>query len=479
MRPPEDFASTRRTKLICTIGPATARRIPALVDAGMDVARINFSHGTPASHAAAARAVRRAAATRDRPLAILTDLPGPKIRLGSLAGGVIELKAGRPFSLRVAGQGPATGDASGASVSYRRMPADVKPGDPIFLADGAAELRVSGTDDEGVVRTEVVRGGTVRSGAGVAVPAARLSVRALTARDRADIPRAVEVGATHVGQSFVRGARDVTALRRVLGTDGPSIVAKIETRPAVESLDEILEVSDAVMIARGDLGVEMPYEELPLIQKQLVGRALERGVPTIVATQMLESMTGAPRPTRAEASDVANAVFDGADAIMLSGETAIGAYPIEAAEAAVRIASVCEHQGAEYLARGRSGPPGTDTGALAFAAVTLAAAHEEIAAIACYTRTGRTARILSSLRPRVPIIAFTPDPAVASSLALVNAVVPRQSMALDGSDRLRGLTDLLGKGGLVGDGASVVLVSSTATPGSAPNLLSVQRVAAG
>jgi pyruvate kinase len=233
------------------------------------------------------------------------------------------------------------------------------------------------------------------------------------------------------------------------------------------------------MIARGDLGVEMPYEELPLIQKQLVGRALDRGVPTIVATQMLESMTGAPRPTRAEASDVANAVFDGADAIMLSGETAIGAYPIEAAEAAVRIASVCEHHGAEYLARGRSGPPGTDTGALAFAAVTLAAAHEEIAAIACYTRTGRTARVLSSLRPRVPIIAFTPDPAVASSLALVNAVVPRQSLALDGSDRLRGLTELLGTGGLVGDGASVVLVSSTATPGSAPNLLSVQRVAAG
>jgi pyruvate kinase len=206
------------------------------------------------------------------------------------------------------------------------MSADVKVGDLIFLADGAAQLQVSGVDDQGGVRTEVIRGETVRSGAGVAVPATRLSAPALTDRDRADIPRAISMGTTYVGQSFVRGAKDVAALRGLLGGDGPPIVAKIETRPAVESFDAILEVSDAVMIARGDLGVEMPYEDVPLIQKQLVGRALERGVPTIVATQMLESMIAAPRPTRAEASDVANAVFDGADAIMLSGETAIGSH---------------------------------------------------------------------------------------------------------------------------------------------------------
>jgi pyruvate kinase len=473
---PPGVATTRRTKMICTIGPATARRIPALAAAGMDVARINFSHGTPASHAAAARAVRRVAASSDRPLAILTDLAGPKIRLGSFAGESVELEAGRPFILRVAGKGAAAGDASGAGVSYRRMTTDVKVGDPIFLADGAAELRVSGTDDEGGVRTEVVRGGTVRSGAGVAVPAARFSAPALTGRDRADIPRAITMGTTYVGQSFVRGAQDVATLRRLLGKDGPGIVAKIETRPAVESFDAILEVTDAVMIARGDLGVEVPYEEVPLIQKQLVGRALERGVPTIVATQMLESMIAAPRPTRAEASDVANAVFDGADAIMLSGETAIGAHPVEAAEAAVRIVSFCEVQGAEYLTTGMSRPPDTDSGALAYAAVTLAAAHTGIAAIACYTRTGRTARILSSLRPRVPVIAFTPDPAVRSRLALVNGVVPRLSVVLDESDLLGRLNRLLGEARLVGDGATVILASSTATPGSAPNLLGVQRV---
>jgi pyruvate kinase len=310
----------------------------------------------------------------------------------------------------------------------------------------------------------------------VAVPAARLSSPALTARDRADIPRAISMGTTYVGQSFVRGVQDVAALRRLLGKDGPRIVAKIETRPAVESFATILEAADAVMIARGDLGVEMPYEEVPIIQKQLVGRALERGVPTIVATQMLESMIAAPRPTRAEASDVANAVFDGADAIMLSGETAIGAYPLDAAETAARIAFLCEVQGAEYLTRGMSRPPGTDTGALAYAAVALAAAHTAIATIACYTRTGRTARILSSLRPRVPVIAFTPDAEVASRLALVNGVVPQLSVVLDESDRLGGLNRLLGEGRLVADGATVVLVSSTATPGSAPNLLGVQRI---
>ena len=463
-----------RTKLICTIGPASARRIDQLAAAGMDVARINFSHGTNASHAAAARAVRRAAAAGPRPLAILTDLAGPKIRLGDLASGSMDLVAGRPFVLRVSGAKGALGDASSANVSYRRMAADVRIGDSIFLADGAAELRVTGLDDG--VRTEVVRGGTIRSRAGVAVPAARLSSPALTARDQSDIPRAVAIGASYIGLSFVRSADDVIELRRLLGRDGPAIVAKIETRPAVESFDAILDVADAVMIARGDLGVEMPYEEVPLIQKQLVRRALDHGVPSIVATQMLESMTAAPRPTRAEASDVANAVFDGADAIMLSGETAIGAYPVQAAEAAARIASLCEMQGATYLPDGMSRPPGTNTGALAYAAVALTSAHAGIEAIGCYTRTGRTARILSSLRPRVPVIAFSPDPEVVARLALVHAVIPRQCAALQESDQIGELSRLLGEARLVADGTTVVFVSSTATPGSAPNLLGVHRV---
>jgi pyruvate kinase len=463
----------RRAKLICTIGPATARRIEALADAGMDVARINFSHGTHAAHAAAALAVRRTAAGSHRSLAILTDLAGPKIRVGDFVGGSAVLEAGRQFVLHGPGAKSAGGDASSAQVSYARMAADVRIGDPIFLADGTAELRVTGVDEG--IQTEVVRGGTIRSRAGVAIPAARLSSPALTARDRADIPRAIDIGASYIGQSFVRSADDVVELRRLLGRDGPGIVAKIETRPAVDSFDAILDVADAVMIARGDLGVEMPYEEVPLIQKQLVRRALDRGVPSIVATQMLESMTAAPRPTRAEASDVANAVFDGADAIMLSGETAIGAYPIEAATAAARIVSLCEVRGASYLPEGMSRPPGTD-GALAYAAVALARTHPGLEAIGCYTRTGLTARIVSSLRPDVPIIAFSPDPAVVARLALVHAVTARPSAELDGSDRMEQLTRLIGEARLVSDGATVVLVGSMATPGSASDL-GVRRIA--
>ncbi|MGH2475313.1 MAG: pyruvate kinase, partial [Candidatus Limnocylindrales bacterium] len=347
---------------------------------------------------------------------------------------------------------------------------------PILLADGAATLRVVAVGDD--IRTEVVRGGTIRARAGVAIPAARLSSPALTDKDRADIPRVIDLGADYVAQSFVRDPDDVRALRTLLGKDGPPIVAKIETRPAVEAFDSILAEVDAVMIARGDLGVELPYEQVPIVQKQLVRRALDRGVPTIVATQMLESMTGAPRPTRAEASDVANAVFDGADAIMLSGETAIGAYPILAAEAAVRIAALCETDGAAYLPAGMAQAPGTDTGALAYAAVALTTTDLGIAAIGCYTRTGKTARILSSLRPRVPILAFSPDPQVVDHLALVHGVVARPCAALDEtSDRVEGLGRILDDARLMPGGATVVLVTSTARPGSGPTRFGIHRVA--
>jgi pyruvate kinase len=461
----------RRTKLICTIGPATATRVDALAAAGMDVARVNFSHGTAAEHAAAALAVRSAAEAGRRPIALLTDLAGPKIRLGELAGGSAVLEAGRPFALRGPAAGPPAGDPTGARVSYRRLASDVRAGDPIFLADGAAQLRVVEVGDE--VRTEVVRGGTIRSRAGVAIPADRLSAPALTARDRKDVPRLLALGAHYVGQSFVRGAADVLELRELLGPAGPAIVAKIETRPAVEAFDAILEVADAVMIARGDLGVEMPYEQVPLLQKQLVRRALDRGVPSIVATQMLESMTAAPRPTRAEASDVANAVFDGADAIMLSGETAIGAYPVQAAEAAIRIAWLCEKEGGAYLPAGAVEPPPTEAGAVASAAARLASVHAQVQAIACFTRTGRTARILAALRPRVPIIAFSHDPDVVAGLALVNGVVPRSAEVPEAADPLGNLGRILAQSRLVTHGEPVVLVSSTSGPGSGPNQLGV------
>ncbi len=466
----------RRTKVVCTLGPATDGKTDELVIAGMDVARINFSHGTPATRHKAALAVHQVEATRGEKIGLMADLAGPKIRLGDLVGGSVELVAGQPFVLRASRESERAGDVTGACVSYSRLAADVHVGDRLFLADGAAELRVINVGDS--VATEVMRGGTVRSRAGVAIPADRLSSPPLTAKDRADLPLAIQLGADLVAQSFVRGPDDIRALRKLLGKGGPPIVAKIETRPAVESFDAIVDLVDAVMIARGDLGVDVPYEEVPLIQKQLVRRALDRGVPSIVATQMLESMTSSPRPTRAEASDVANAVFDGADAIMLSGETAIGAFPVLATEAAARIALTCEVGGRTRMAAGVSPTPDTDVAALAGAATALAAGPD-VKAIVCYTRTGQTARFLSALRAGVPIIAFSPDPHVAGRLALAYGVVARTCRPLgESTDRLAELDSLLRGSRLLPAGAAVVLVSSTGSPGSSPNLLAVQRLTA-
>jgi pyruvate kinase len=465
----------RRTKLVCTIGPATIERVHELVEAGMDVARVNFSHGNAERHALAADRVRAAAEASGRNVALLVDLSGPKIRLGDFADGEADLQPGTAFDLHPE-PWPA-GDAHGAHVG-RPLVGELSAGDRILLADGAAELRVTGADE--VLHTEVVRGGTVRSRAGVNVPAERLGGPILTERDREDIPRAIEIGADLVAQSFVRRAADVEELRGLLGRDGPPIVAKIETRPAVDDFDAICEAADAIMLARGDLGVELPYEEVPIVQKQLLRRALDRGVPTIVATQMLESMIGSPRPTRAEASDVANAIFDGADAIMLSGETAIGEFPILAAEAAVRIARLCEERGGELLPPGAPARPGSDASALAYAAASVAATEPDVAAIACYTRTGRTARMIAALRPRVPILAFSPDPTVVRRLALVHGVQARPCVPPpDNGGRLGLMAWLLGEDTTLPPGSAVVLVASTATPGSGPNLLEVHRTPAG
>jgi pyruvate kinase len=457
--------SLRRTKLVCTIGPASVGRIDELLTAGMDVARINLSHGDVTSQDEAAARVRAAAREAGRPVALLADLPGPKIRLGEVPDATLDLEVDGRVVL-----GP-----GGITTTYPGLARDLEVGDRILLADGAAELRTLATDGTDVI-AQVVRGGSVRAGAGLNVPSERLSTPALTERDRVEIPHALELGADWVAESFVRRAADVEELRAELGTDGPRIVAKIETRPAVEDFDAICRAADAVMIARGDLGVELPYEEVPILQKQLVRHALDLGIPAIVATQMLESMTAAPRPTRAEASDVANAIFDGADAIMLSAETAIGEYPILAAEAAVRIAVLCEEKGAGHLAEGAHGDALTHADAVAYAAVALATTDPDVGAIACFTRTGRSARILSALRPRVPIIAFSPDEGVLSRLALVHGVRP-EACAMPADDA--GGLDL---GPLVRErvrlpaGSAVVLVASTDGPGTGPNRLEIRHL---
>jgi len=479
----------KRTKLICTLGPATVGREAELIDAGMDVARLNFSHGTAKARVDAAAAVRKAARAAGRPVAILADLAGPKIRIGAVAGGSLDLPQGASLVLSArrsveGGDADVIGDARRLMVDYPGLATDVRAGDRVLLADGAAELRVERVEGDDVL-TEVVRGGTIRSRTGVSIPSDRRSGDPLTAKDRADVLTLATIGADYVAQSFVRRPEDVAALRDLLGPDGPLIIAKIETRSAMEHFDGILDLVDAVMIARGDLGVELPYEEVPLVQKQLVRRALDRGVPTIVATQMLESMIEAPRPTRAEASDVANAVFDGADAIMLSGETAIGAFPVLAAEAAGRIAHRCEEQGSAYLPDGAPPSVDTDAGSLAYAAVALADAETDVMGIACYTRSGRTARLLSSLRPGVPIYAFSPDPAVVSRLALVHGVVPLPAQPTEPTARLALLAELVGRlaepiahPAEPRHPAAVVLVASTSVEGSGPNLLELHRLPA-
>jgi pyruvate kinase len=297
----------------------------------------------------------------------------------------------------------------------------------------------------------------------------------VTDEDRRGAPRVAALGAHYLAQSFVRRSDDIRELRALTGSAALPIVAKVETRAAVDDFDDIARAADAVMIARGDLGVELPFEDVPIIQKQLVRRALDLGVPVIVATQMLESMVVAPRPTRAEASDVANAIFDGADAILLSAETAIGAHPVLAVETAARIAAECDRSGAAYLSSGRTPTAETDADALAYAAVALANAEADVSAIACYTRSGRTARILSSLRPRVPILAYSPDPVVVAELALVHGVHARPGEAVADA-RLALLSGHLEAEPGLPAGGAVVLVASTAAPGSGPNLLEIERV---
>ena len=464
-----------RTKLVCTIGPASKDRLDELIAVGMSVARINLAHGSREDHEAAIGAVRAAAGRAGRDVAVLVDLPGPKIRLGQFAGGEATLETGRPFS--IGPDGP--GDATGATANHP-LAAELRVADRVLLADGAVELRVTGSAGN-VLETIVERGGTVRSRAGVAVPSERLSLSALTDDDRASLPLLVKLGVDLIGLSFVRHASDVTALRDALDDLSPdevrpAIVAKIETRPAVEDAEAILAAADGAMVARGDLGVELPFEAVPLIQKRLVAAALSAERPVIVATQMLESMTAAPRPTRAEASDVANAALEGTDAVMLSAETAIGAFPIEAADAAIRIVAAAESGRQRVAPAGLEPQPPVpdDARSVANAAVSLAHENRDVEAIACFTRSGRTARVVSAARPAARIVAFSPDAAVRRGLALVYGVEPRPIHDVPGSDVSAALAEAV-TSLEVSPGAGIVLVATTAGGRGGPNLIDLRR----
>jgi pyruvate kinase len=465
---------TTRTKLVCTLGPATntPKFIRGLVTAGATIFRINFSHGTPADHARAVALVRATEAKLDRALAVMADLPGPKVRLGVVSPDALKLTPGQAFALRPDGEG----DQDGSSTTYPALASDLRVGDRILLADGAVELTVSDIDGS-IVRTDCVRGGTVRSGQGVNVPAERLSLPAVTERDREGLVRALDLGVDLVAQSFVRDPDDVKELRSLMGGRAVPIVAKIETKPAVEHIEKILRVTDAVMVARGDLGVELPMEEVPLLQKDLLRAARAASRPAIVATQMLESMIRAPRPTRAEATDVANAVLDGADGIMLSGETAIGRFPFEAAAAAARIAEAVESRGAEYRA---AQPACRHTGegpAVAHAAAAVATEDRDVVAITCYTETGRTARLLSAERPSCPVYAFIPDENVRRANAVQWGVIPLPSRKPADTDEMIALMDEgLQAFGLAKPGDAVVMAAASPAGKTTTNMLKIHRV---
>jgi pyruvate kinase len=408
------------TKIVCTLGPATATAdaIRGLIEAGMNVARINFSHGTHAQHEATVALVRQVAQAMDRPIAILGDLQGPRIRIGELAA-PLALVDGQELVL--VPEAHATG--ADIPVTYDDLAGDVKPGDRVLVDDGLLELKVRDITS-GKVRCVVVHGGMLTSHKGMNLPGVRVSAPSITDKDRQDVAFAVEHALEYLALSFVRKADDVTALRALVPKD-LLIIAKIEKDVALENIETIVQASDGVMVARGDLGVELPFEEIPFAQKRIISVAHDYGRPVITATQMLESMITRPRPTRAEASDVATAILDGTDAVMLSAETAVGEYPRLAVEAMTRIAREIERQMHRRMRERRRQPEGRVSNEFAIAAASVAAVTMlKAPVLIVFTKSGFSARIVASQRPPVPILVLTDIARTYRQLSLVWGVVP-------------------------------------------------------
>jgi pyruvate kinase len=417
-----------KTRIVATIGPAseTSEMLERLIRAGLNVARLNFSHGDLTSHARRFERIRAAARAVGRRVAIMADLPGPKMRIGKIGPEWIQLRAGDNFILTAE---EIVGTLQRVSVSFKSLPSVVKSGDRLFLNDGLVQLtveRVVGSE----VHCKVSVGGELRSKKGLNLPGISLGISAFSEHDRACLEFALQQGVDAVSQSFVETGGDVEAVRAAADAAGkrPFIVAKIERLDAIRHFDEILKASDGIMIARGDLGVEVPIEEMAILQKRLIARAHIAGKPVITATQMLESMVASRLPTRAEATDVANAILDGTDAVMLSAESAIGKYPEEAVTMLAKIAAYTESQRppvrlAELRSRLRHGPPNTTADAMA-SVVEAALGIVPCAAVFVPTRTGTSARMISRLNPSQWIVALSRDPAVCQGLAFSSGVEP-------------------------------------------------------
>lgn len=468
----------RRTKIVCTLGPAsgTKEKILSLVEAGMNCARLNFSHGDHESHARMATMVRETAREARKPMAILADMQGPKMRIGKFASGPIELRPGDRFALTT---DEVEGTKEIVSVIHDSLAADLKPGDAVALDDGMIRLRIDRVDGE-TVHTIVEDGGTLSDHKGLNLPGVSITGPALTEKDRRDLPFAVsELGADYIALSFVRSAEDVREAKALAG-DVP-VIAKIERPEAVEALSEILDAADGIMIARGDLGVELGAEKVPLVQKRIIRETNARGKVVITATQMLDSMIRQPRPTRAEAADVANAVMDGTDAVMLSGETAAGRYPKQAVAMMDAIIREVESEYIEDLARefgelqsvGDEDWPFSNAAARAAAVLT---AHLPLKAVVVFTRDGKSAGLLAEHRPKAPILAVTSDVRVARRLALEWGVIPRVEVPPESLDEtLRIATSLLVREKLCKSGEAFAMVVGWPTSGRT-NTLKLHRL---
>ncbi len=451
----------RRTKIVCTLGPASSAPevIDRLIAAGLDCARLNFSHGDHAGHRAMAQKVRAAAKRAGRPVAILADLCGPKMRIGTFPGGPVHLEPGAEFTLTTR---PVPGDASKVSITYEPLPRDVKPGDHVLLDDGLLRLEVIETTETDV-RTRVLDGGVLSDKKGLNVPGAALSTPALTEKDKLDLAFAVdELEVDYIALSFVRSAADVREAQAL--SKGTPIIAKIEKPEAVRELGAIADQADGLMVARGDLGVELGSEKVPLIQKRMIRETNRRGKLVITATQMLDSMIRNPRPTRAEAADVANAVMDGTDAVMLSGETASGSYPVESVQMMSAIIREVEREWIETLSREVREVkvvPHEDWSfpESAARAAAVLCTHIPLKAVVCFTKDGTSAMLLSEYRPKSPIVAITQDPRVASRLALGWGVIPRLEVPPESlEETLRIASSVLAREGLCRTGESFAMV---------------------
>jgi pyruvate kinase len=466
----------RRAKIVCTLGPAvnTPEKIRQLVDAGMDVARLNLSHGAHEEHERVYRMVREAADASGHGVGIFADLQGPKIRLGRVAEGPVQLEAGAEFTITTRA---VPGDAKVCSTTYQGLPGDVSPGDPILIDDGRVRLEVLSVDETDVV-TRVVIPGPVSNHKGINLPGVAVSVPAMSEKDVEDLRWALHMTVDFIALSFVRSAADVEDVRKVMREENVflPVIAKIEKPQAIENIEEIVDAFDGFMVARGDLGVECPLEDVPFLQKQVIEVARRHAKPVIVATQMLESMISSPRPTRAEASDVANAVLDGADAVMLSGETSVGEFPIHTVETMARIITSTEDHGLARMAA-IDWQPRTRGGVIAKAAAEVA---DRVGAkyLVAFTQSGDSARRLSRYRGPIPTLAFTPVPVVRSQLALSWGVETFLGESVEHTDEMvRQVDEALLRVARVEEGDLVVIIAGSppGIPGST-NALRIHRM---